>query len=118
MSPTQRAMAELKKIGATAAIVEKWNQYARIRQDLFGFADILFVHGTRTVFLQVAHGSDHKKRVDKILAEPRAVPVLEANNHIEVWTYTKRGPRGKRKVWTARKQAITLEDFHVGQRSK
>jgi ketopantoate reductase len=97
--------------------VERWNPYAKIRQDLFGFADILYILGPDTVFLQVANGTDHQKRIRKILAEPRARTILEAGNLIEVWTYSKRskigkdGKKTKVKEWRARKQAVTLEDM-------
>ena len=35
-SPTQRSLQHCRKNGWIAGVVEKWNQYARIRQDLFG----------------------------------------------------------------------------------
>ena len=41
MTPTQRSLAHLRKWGYIAAVVEKWNPHARIRQDAFGFGDIL-----------------------------------------------------------------------------
>jgi hypothetical protein len=56
-------------------------------------------------------GSHHVERVRKILAEPRARVWLEAGNAILVVSWAKRGPRGRRKEWTARVQAITLGDF-------
>jgi hypothetical protein len=40
MSPTARSLAHLKALGYQAKVVEKWNPFAKIRQDLFG-ADIL-----------------------------------------------------------------------------
>lgn len=36
MSPTQRLLAHLKALGYHAKFVEKWNAFAKIRQDLFG----------------------------------------------------------------------------------
>ena len=42
--PTQRTLARLRQEGALeVAIVEHWNPHARIRQDLFGFIDILAI---------------------------------------------------------------------------
>ena len=36
MSPTSRSLAHLRHLGYQAAIVEKWNPYARRRVDCFG----------------------------------------------------------------------------------
>lgn len=44
-SPTQRTLAALRKLGYLAAVVEKWNHGAHIRQDLFGFIDVLAIGG-------------------------------------------------------------------------
>ena len=40
MSPTQRSLAHLKALGYQARVVEKWNPFAKVRQDLFG-GDVL-----------------------------------------------------------------------------
>lgn len=109
MSPTQRALAELRRLGAVAAIVERWNPHAKIRQDLFGCIDILYLIGKNTVGVQVTSGSNHAARRKKILAEPRVAAWLRAGNLLEIWSYSKTGVRGKRKMWTCRKEEITLE---------
>jgi hypothetical protein len=36
MSPTQRSLAHLRRLGYQARVVERWNPFARVRQDLFG----------------------------------------------------------------------------------
>lgn len=111
MSPTQRALATLKKAKCVAAIVEKWNQYARCRIDMFGFADIVYLSPLGITALQVTSGSNHAHHRHKILAESRALAWLKAGGLIELWTYSKRGPRGKRKTWTLRVDEITEADF-------
>ena len=40
-SPTQLSLKKLREEGYTVAVVEHWNSFARIRQDLFGFIDLL-----------------------------------------------------------------------------
>ncbi len=40
-SPTSRSLAECRKRGWTAQVVEHWNPHAHIRQDLFGVIDIV-----------------------------------------------------------------------------
>lgn len=109
MSPTQRALAFCKKNGWTAAIVERWNPYARVRQDLLGFADLVVLDGQGggVLAVQVTSGSNHAARRTKTMAEPRAASWLAAPARIEVWSYSKRGVRGKRKLWELRRERIT-----------
>lgn len=89
-SPTQRALAHCKAQGWAAAIVERWNQYAKIRQDLFGFADLVVLRPQAIVAVQVTSGSNHAARRTKILAEPRAKMWHDCGGVVEVWSYTKR----------------------------
>lgn len=43
-SPTQRSLKYLRDQGYEAQVVEKWNQWAHVRVDLFGWIDIVAVH--------------------------------------------------------------------------
>ena len=43
-TPTARTLAAMRREGWTVQVVERWNPHARIRQDLFGWADLLAVH--------------------------------------------------------------------------
>ena len=110
-SPTQRTIAELKKLGATVQIVERWCAFSKRRIDLFGFIDILALMGPNTVGIQCTSGTNHSQRKAKIVAEPKALAWIEAGNLIEIWSWAKRGARGKRKTWVCRKEEITREDF-------
>lgn len=109
-SPTQRTLAELRKRGQTAQVVERWNPHARVRVDLFGVIDIVAL-GTYILGIQACAGASHAARVTKILAEPRARQWLQAGARLECWSWSKRGARGKAKRWTLRVEAITLEMF-------
>ena len=40
-SPMQRSLKHLRDAGWTCAIVEHWNLHAKIRQDLFGFGELV-----------------------------------------------------------------------------
>lgn len=42
-SPTQRSLKALRDTGYRAQVVEKYNQFARVRQDLFGIIDIVAI---------------------------------------------------------------------------
>lgn len=98
MSPTQRTLAELKKRGYRVAIVERWNQWARIRQDLFGIVDVLAIGNGETLAVQCTSGSNVAARVAKI-AEAEATPDMrKAGWKIAVWGWRKNSA-GK---WTLR----------------
>lgn len=94
-----------------AAVVEKWNPHARIRQDLFGFADVLAIQPGQVgvLAIQACITGDQSKRVAKIHSDALAKTVnawLIAGNRISVWGWSKKGPRGKRKVWELSATAI------------
>jgi hypothetical protein len=57
MTPTQRTLAELRKRVDHVAIVEKWNSHCRIRQDLFGFADLISFSREEVCLWQVTAGA-------------------------------------------------------------
>lgn len=88
-SPTEKALLLLKSYGFAPEVVEHWNSFAQIRQDLLGFADILAFNpriGSPTLALQVtSEKGGVAARVKKILAEPRAAMVLRCGWRIEVW---------------------------------
>ena len=66
MTPTQRSLKHLRADGWTAAVVERWNPHARIRQDLFGFIDILAIRDGETLAVQTTSASSMAARVKKI----------------------------------------------------
>src|SRR5687768_1416736 len=107
MSPTQRTLAHLKAQGFKhVAIVEKWNPHARIRQDLFGFIDILAVLNNVTYAFQVTSGSNVSKRFDKIHGEHEdaLVALIAAGWHVSVhgWRKVKVKRGGKAMRWELR----------------
>jgi hypothetical protein len=83
-------------------VVEKWNPHAKIRQDLFGFIDVVALEpGKRGVLaVQACRTDDQSTRIAKIHAEPRAAVWLKAKNRIQVIGWAKRGPQDTRKRWT------------------
>ena len=80
-SPTQLTLKKWRKAGYNAAVVERWNPHARIRQDLFGFVDVLCV-GTNedgvgeTVAIQTTSYANVSARVKKIEEMPETVESL------------------------------------------
>lgn len=109
MSPTQRSLAYCRDQGWAVQVVERWNPYAKIRQDLFGCIDIIACDGTGggVLGIQATSGANHASRREKALAEPRLQKWLASPARFEVWSWSKQGPRGKRKLWTLRREAVT-----------
>ena len=66
MSPTQRSLKYLRDQGYTVEVVEHWNHFARKRQDLFGFADLLAIRENEVMLVQVTSGTNVSARVKKI----------------------------------------------------
>lgn len=106
VSPTARSLAECRKRGWTAGVVERFNSHVRILQDLFGCIDIIAITPDGILAIQATTGDNHASRVTKILEEPRAKKWVEAGARFEVWTWSKRGERGARKLWTLRVEDV------------
>lgn len=107
MSPTQRTLAECRKRGWTAQVVERFNSYTKRRIDLFGVIDLVVITPGGILGIQTTSGSggNHSARMLKARTEPRLRLWLEAGGKFEVWSWAKRGARGKRKTWTLRTEA-------------
>jgi len=102
----QRTLAWLREHGYQAQKTEQWNHYARKRQDLFGFIDVLAVSDHELLAIQVSHEDRHADHVKKVMALPVARD-LAFHMNVEVWSWGKRGARGERKVWTLRRDQLT-----------
>jgi hypothetical protein len=63
------------------------------------------------LLVQATVGSCHAARVAKAIAAPALSVWLLASGRFEIWSWAKRGPRGKAKVWTCRRQPLTLADI-------
>ena len=77
VSPTTRSLKYLRGEGYTVAVVEHWNPHARIRQDLFGFVDLLALKGAETLAVQTTARSSMSSRIRKI-ADPPNLPAVRA----------------------------------------
>ena len=92
LTPTQRTLAYLREEGYTCAIVERWNSHARIRQDLFGFIDILAIKPGETLAVQCT-STGVAERVKKIQESEYLPKVREAGWKILVigWRKNSKG---------------------------
>lgn len=74
-SPTARSKAYLEAQGYLVEVVEHWVPYARIRRDLFGFADLLAIRRGEVLAVQVTTRANVASRLAKI-ADSEKVPVV------------------------------------------
>jgi hypothetical protein len=113
-SPTQRSLKALREAGFTVAIVERWNQFAKVRQDLFGFVDLIAIAPHCGILaVQTTSGDNASARVAKILTEPRAGIWLASGGKIVVHAWRQVGERGKRKTWQCRSISVTAEGGEI-----
>ena len=110
MTPTARTLAECKRRGWIAGVVERRIPYKPISIDLFGCIDIVVAMPDGIVGIQACAGASHAARRAKALAEPRLAAWLAAGARFEVWSWSKRGGRGKRKTWQLRAESLTVAD--------
>lgn len=92
MTPTQRSLAYLRKVGYRVGIAEHWNAFARIRQDLFGFIDLVAIRPDYKILaIQTTSMPNTSARIAKILELPSSADWLRAGGRIEVHGWD--GPR-------------------------
>ena len=107
MSPVQRSLKNLRDRGFLCAIVERWNPYAKVRQDVFGFGDLLIAGDPfGPTLVQVTTSASAAARRAKIHAEPKAKLWKAAGGMILLHGWAKRGPRGKRKTWQVTEEIL------------
>lgn len=72
-TPTQKSLAYLRALGWECHIVEKWNPFAKVRQDAFGFGDILACKpGVGIALIQTTSLTGIMARWRKIAKNPQA----------------------------------------------
>ena len=68
----------MRDAGYLCAIVEKWNMHAKIRQDLYGFIDVLAIKDEDIVGVQACTGGDVSTRMHKIIEHANYPSVIKA----------------------------------------
>jgi vacuolar-type H+-ATPase subunit F/Vma7 len=103
-SPTQRTLKLLKDEGCEpVAVVERWNQFAQVRQDLFGFIDVLAIRGKQIVAVQATSRSNISSRRRKILGHKNYPAVLAVPNIvIEIHGWDK----GTNNRWRVKREIV------------
>jgi hypothetical protein len=98
----------LRKLGYTAAVVERRLPNCFTTQDLFGIGDVLGVHpGERIILLvQTTSASNFAKRLRRVREQPALPQLLAAGVQVECWGWAKRNGR-----WHVRRVAIRPGDL-------
>jgi hypothetical protein len=97
-SPTQLSLEKLKEEGYTAQVVERWNAFARVRVDLFGFVDIIGLKDGETLAVQATSYTNISARVKKITEHENLAAVRKAGWRLEIWGWRKVNNRWTVKV--------------------
>jgi hypothetical protein len=90
VSPTQRSLKLLRDEGWRVAVVEHWNHFAKIRQDLFGIIDLLCVKDGVTMGVQTTSYSNVSARVKKIADSEHIAALREADWVVRVHGWHKK----------------------------
>lgn len=113
----QRTIRALRNQGAICDIAEKWNPHVGphgVRQDLFGFIDLIVLSPNTIKGVQCCSGSAYGKHLTKILDNEVAPEWLKSGGKIEIWAWrkVKKKRGGKLMLWQPRIKEITLLDFY------
>lgn len=92
MTPTQRSLAYMREHGYLCEVTERWNPFAKIRQDLYGFIDVLCV-GEDIVGVQTTTKENMKARINKIANHDNYAAVIASGMRIVVHGWHKKDNR-------------------------
>lgn len=94
LTPTQLTLRHLRDAGwPVVEVTEHWNPHARIRQDLFGFVDVVAIGPDGTLAVQTTSATNVSARIRKIAEHPNVGAVREAGWAIHVHGWAKRRGR-------------------------
>lgn len=110
--PTERTLKYLRSQGYHAQVVEKWNPFAKIRQDLFGWIDIVAVnpalHGVLGV--QTTSYSNMSARMTKARGNPALQAWLNAGGTLSVMGWKR--SKAERNRWVPVVWPVTMADLN------
>jgi len=89
MTPSQRTVAHLRKLGYQTANVEHYNAFTKRKHDLFGCIDILAIGNNETLAVQVTSKSNMSARIKKIEASEALPEMLRSGWRVIVHGWAK-----------------------------
>lgn len=113
----QRTLKYLRDRGHTAAVVERYNQYTRHREDLFGFIDILSLDPRGRIVGVQACGTDWGQHLNKLSGERADIVGKWIGASGLVWLIGWRklkaikanGKKGKQERWVPRLGTVGVD---------
>jgi hypothetical protein len=95
ISPTKLTLRHLRDTEGwlLVEVVERWNPHAQIRQDLFGFVDVIAVRPGETLAVQTTTAANVSTRIRKIADHPNLPALREAEWTIRVHGWAKKSGR-------------------------
>ena len=121
MSPTQRSLQYCRSRGWHVCVVEKWNAFARIRVDAFGYGDLLAVdpRGRGAILVQTTSGSNLSARRHKATDAPATNADRARKAALIAWTTAGNQLllHGWRKLvsgWAVKEEEIGLNELLSG----
>jgi len=119
ISPTQRTLKAMREQGRLCGIVERFNRNVGafgIRQDLFGFIDIICIDPTAGIVAVQSCGQAYSEHVKKLMEE-RNEAVYEWLKHApcELWSWrkVKLNRNGAAMRWKPRIADVVLDGENV-----
>lgn len=106
ISPTQNSLKAMRSRGYLSAVVEHWNPFAKIRQDLYGIIDVLGVKEGSTLAVQSTSYTNVSARIKKVILSAATPTLLAAG-----WKFEIHGWHKKNNKWTCRVVEITKDDL-------
>ena len=101
--PSARSLKLMRERGYRSQVVERWNPFAKIRQDLFGIIDIVCVGSGGTVGVQATSASHVSERIAKIEDSDALIDLRAAG-----WTIVVHGwKKNKKGRWEVREVDIS-----------
>ena len=100
-SSSKRTLELFRAKGYTCAVTERWNPFAHVRQDLFGFIDILAISEWNGILgLQVTNQGEVPAHARKLNDCKAAEKWLRAGGKIIMVEWkTKPSKEGRRRFW-------------------
>lgn len=113
-SPTARTLKLLRDAGYSAAVVERFNAHAKVRQDLFGFVDVVAIRSDQAGVLgvQATTVSNQAARLTKMLVLPSLRTWLLAGNRVEIHGWKKR-----KGLWDVTRRVVRIEDLETVEKA-
>ena len=102
---TKRTLDKMRKEGYLCQVVETFNRYAGVKNDLFGFIDVLCVKENEVLGIQTTSISNMNARIEKILTHKNYLPVKKSGIKILVQCFAKKTVN-KRIIWECKEKEL------------